>query len=117
VATAVEPEGIDREIGQLKSEIGKMLAGISDRLATESSKFRSLQKATESKERELKELYGQSKKAAVSLGCSHRGSEPKRDDFETDMARKREELQTEIELPSHGMGEGEEGTRIRAQGT
>src|SRR5208282_825324 len=84
VATAVEPEGIDREIGQLKSEIGKMLAGISDRLATESSKFRSLQKATESKERELKELYG-IEKAAVSLAALIEAQSQKRDDFETEM--------------------------------
>jgi hypothetical protein len=34
VAAAVEPEGIDREIGQLKAEIGKFLAEISDRLAS-----------------------------------------------------------------------------------
>jgi len=97
VATAVEPEGIDREIGQLKSEIGKMLAGISDRLAAESSKFRSLQKATESKERELKELYG-IEKAAVSLAALIEAQSQKRDDFETDMAHKREELQTEIDF-------------------
>src|SRR5881396_3690837 len=37
VATAVAPEGIDREIGSLKAEMGKMLADISDRLAAESS--------------------------------------------------------------------------------
>src|ERR1039458_5259672 len=53
VATAVEPEGIDREIGQLKSEIGKMLAGISDRLAPQASQVRRLHKAPENKKREL----------------------------------------------------------------
>ena len=32
VATAIDPEGIDRDIGALKSEIGKMLAVVSDRM-------------------------------------------------------------------------------------
>src|SRR2546422_1448406 len=68
VATAVAPDGIDREIGNLKADIGKMLADVSDRLAAESARFRSIQKAVESKERELKELYG-IEKAAVSLAA------------------------------------------------
>src|SRR6266478_3884186 len=68
VATAVAPDGIDREIGSLKAEIGKMLADVSDRLGAESARFRSIQKAVESKEREIKELYG-IEKAAVSLAA------------------------------------------------
>src|SRR6266513_4300253 len=47
VAATVAAEGIDREIGGLKSEIGKMLADISERLAAEAGRFRSLQKAVE----------------------------------------------------------------------
>ena len=95
VATAVEPEGIDREIGQLKAEIGKFLADISDRLASESSRFRSIQKAVQSKEGELKELYA-IEKAAVSLAALLEAQNQKRSDFETQMAREREELQSEI---------------------
>jgi hypothetical protein len=68
VATGIAPDGIDREIGQLKAEIGKFLADISDRLGEESGKFRQIQKAVESKERELKELYG-IEKSAVSLAA------------------------------------------------
>jgi hypothetical protein len=95
VATAVEPEGMDRDIGQLKAEIGKFLADISDRLAAESGKFRSIQKAVQSKEAELKELYG-IEKAAISLAALLEAQSQKRSDFETQMAREREELQTEI---------------------
>ncbi len=62
------PEAIDRELGGLKAEIGKMLADISDRLASESAKFLQVQKAVESKEREIKELYG-IEKSAVSLAA------------------------------------------------
>jgi hypothetical protein len=95
VATAVEPEGIDREIGQLKSEVGKFLANISDRLGSESGRFGSVQKAVQSKELELKELYG-IEKAAVTLAALLEAQNQKRDEFETDMARQREELQSEI---------------------
>src|SRR6476660_4812505 len=68
VASEIQPEGIDREIGELKAQIGKMLADVADRLAAESTKFRSIQKAVSSKENELKELYG-IEKAAVSLAA------------------------------------------------
>jgi hypothetical protein len=94
-AAAVEPEGLDREIGQLKSEIGKFLVDISERLAAESARFRSLQKAVESREGELKELYG-IEKAAVSLAALLEAQNQKRAEFETDMAREREELETGI---------------------
>ena len=79
MATAVEADGIDREIGGLKAQIGKMLADISERLATESTGCRSIQKAVESKEQELKELYG-IEKAAVSLGSVEDGPTSKRID-------------------------------------
>ena len=96
VATAVEADGIDREIGGLKAQIGKMLAEISERLATESSRFRSIQKAVESKEQELKELYG-IEKAAVSLAALIEAQHQKRIEFETNIAKEREELRREID--------------------
>src|SRR5260370_35832963 len=55
VATGVAPDGIDREIGNLKAEIGKMLVDVSDRLATASARFTSSQKPVEGKEGELRE--------------------------------------------------------------
>jgi len=96
VAAAVAPENIDREIGQLKAEIGKMLVDVSDRLSTESAKFRSLQKAVESKERDLKELYG-IEKAAVSLAALIEAQNERRFTFETEIAKEREQLQGEID--------------------
>jgi len=97
VATAVVAEGIDREIGDLKSQIGKMLADISDQLASESARFHSIQKAVASKEQELKELYG-IEKSAVSLAALIEAQNQKRADFEADIARQREELQREIDF-------------------
>jgi len=95
VASAVEPEAIDRDIGALKAEIGKVLADLSDRLAAESSRFRGIQKAVQSKEMELKELYG-IEKTAVSLAALIEAQNQKRAEFEVEMAREREELETEI---------------------
>lgn len=96
VALAIDPEGIDRDIGALKAEIGRMLADVSDRLAAESSKFRGVQKAVSSKEQELQELYG-IEKAAVSLAALIEAQNQKRTEFESQMAREREELEAEIE--------------------
>jgi hypothetical protein len=95
-AAAIVPEGIDLEIGQLKAEIGKMLADVSDRLAEESARFRSIQKAVESKEAELKELYG-IEKTAVSLAALIEAQNQKRSVFEEGMANERERLEQEIE--------------------
>jgi hypothetical protein len=96
VATGVAPDGIDREIGNLKAEMGKMLADISERLAAEAGRFRHVQKAVESKENELKELYG-IEKSAVSLAALIEAQNQKRHDFETQTAQERDELQSEME--------------------
>jgi hypothetical protein len=96
VATGIAPEGIDREIGHVKAEIGKMLADVSDRLAAESARFRSIQKAVESKEAELKELYG-IEKAAVSLAALIEAQNQKRAEFESAMAEERARLQSELD--------------------
>ena len=96
VATAIDPEGIDRDIGALKSEIGKMLADVSDRLAAESAKFRGIQKAVAGKERELQELYG-IEKAAVSLAALIEAQNQKRAEFESQITQEREELEGEME--------------------
>ncbi len=95
-AAAVEADSIDREIGGLKSEISKMLADVSEKLAVEASRFRSLQKAVETKELELQELYG-IEKSASSLAALIEAQNQKRQDFEEEMARQRDELKREID--------------------
>lgn len=94
-ASSVAPEGIDREIGSLKAEIGAMLAEVSERLATEAARFKSLQQAVETKQRELQELYG-IEKGASTLAALIEAQNLKRAEFETDMAQQRETLAREI---------------------
>lgn len=95
-AAAVEADGIDREIGGLKSEIGRMLGDVSEKLAAEAMRFRNLQQAVATKEQELRELYG-IEKAASTLGALIEAQNQKRRDFEAEMAQQRETLTAEIE--------------------
>jgi hypothetical protein len=95
-AAAVGAEGIDREIGGLKSEIGRMLAEVSEKLAAEAARFRNLQKAVEAKEQELRELYG-IEKAASTLAALIEAQNQKRRDFETETVQQRDTLTAEIE--------------------
>lgn len=96
VAATVAAEGIDREIGGLKSEIGKMLADVSEKLAAEAGRFRSLQKAVEVKEGEVKELYG-IEKSASALAALIEAQNQKRRDFEAETTQQREELKREMD--------------------
>jgi hypothetical protein len=95
-AASVAADGIDREIGGLKSEISKMLADVSEKLGAEAIRFKSLQKAVETKDRELHELYG-IEKSASALAALIEAQNQKRRDFETEIAEQREELKREIE--------------------
>jgi hypothetical protein len=96
VAATVAADGIDREIGGLKSEISKMLADLAEKLAAEAGRFRSLQKAAEAKEAELRELYG-IEKSAVTLAALIEAQNQKQRDFENATAQQREELKREMD--------------------
>lgn len=96
VADAFSPDGIDREIGNLRAEIGKSLGEISEKLLGEIGKYRSVQQAVESKQRELQELYG-IEKSAATLAALIETQNQKRREFETELASQKEELSTEIE--------------------
>jgi hypothetical protein len=95
-AAALVPEGIDREIGSLKSEIGKLLAEVSEKLAAEGARFKGLQEAVGAKQRELQELYG-IEKAATTLGALIEAHNQKRAEFEAEMAQERQDLKDEID--------------------
>ena len=96
VAESIVAEEIDRSIGNLKATIGKALGELSERLAAESAKFRSLQAAIASKERELQELYG-IEKSAATLAALIESQNKRQQQFEDEMAGTREALSKEIE--------------------
>ncbi len=96
VAAGLAPDGVERGLGDLKATIGKSLAEIAERMASEVTRFKAVQKAVESKERELQELYG-IEKAATSLAALIEAQNQKRREFEIELGRQKEELTREIE--------------------
>lgn len=73
-----------------------MLTQISDRLEDEINKLEGVQKAIEIKEKELKELY-EIEKTAATLAALIEAQNQKRQEFESEMAKRKEELIQEIE--------------------
>jgi hypothetical protein len=96
VAAGLAPDGVERALGNLKADIGRSLAEIAERMATEVTRFKAIQKAVESRERDLQELYG-IEKAATSLAALIEAQNQKRREFEIELGRQKEELTREIE--------------------
>ncbi|MBM4080640.1 MAG: hypothetical protein FJ278_13135 [Planctomycetes bacterium] len=95
VADSLSTEGIAKEIGTLKSEIGKVLAQLSDRLEEAIGKYLETQRAVEVKAQELKEFY-EIEKAASSLTALLEAQKEKRQQFEAEMAERKQALEAEI---------------------
>jgi hypothetical protein len=96
VAESLSSEGVAREISTLKTEAGKMLAQISDRLEEEIGKFKAIQNAIGLKEKELQDLF-EIEKSAVTLAALIESQNQKRQAFDLEMAEKKEALSQEIE--------------------
>ena len=96
VALAVSSDGASREIADLKLEIGKMLAELSDKLDDEVSKFRKIEEAVRFKEKELEELYG-IERSALSLAALIESQRRKQEEFESKMAADKEQLSRDME--------------------
>jgi hypothetical protein len=95
VADTLSTDGIAREIGALRSEVGKMLAQLSDKLEAETEKYDRVKQATAVREQQLKEIY-EIEKAASSLTALIQSQAERREQFETDMATRKAELEEEI---------------------
>jgi len=95
VAEALSSEGVIKEIGNLKLEIGKRLTHISDGLEEEVGKFNQIQKAIKVKDEELKELY-EIERSAETLAALIESQNKKRQEFELEMTARKEELYREI---------------------
>ena len=96
VAGAMSSEGVVKGVSNLKLETSKMLTQISDKLEDEVNKLKGIQKACEIKEEELKELY-EIEKTASTLAALIEAQNRKRQEFESEMAQRKEELVEEIE--------------------
>jgi hypothetical protein len=108
-ADALSTDGIVKEIGNLKSEMGKMLAQLSDRLEDGVRTYEGIKKAVAVKEGELQEIY-EIEKAASSLAALIEAQEIKRQEFEREMTANKENLGREIQTMR---GEWEKDKRLR----
>lgn len=96
VADALTTDGIIRDISGLKAEVGKVLTTLSDRLEQEAGRYEAVKRAIIEKEKELSEIY-EIQKAASSLSALIEAHNLKKDEFEADMAGRKELLTREIE--------------------
>lgn len=94
-AEAVVDESIAGHIGNLKTEIGRMLSQVSDKLESEAARLAKVHQAAEIREKELQELYG-IEREAQTLAALLESQTRKRDEFESKMAAERETLEKEI---------------------
>ena len=95
-ADSLSTEGIAREVGNLRAEIGKVLIELSDRLEEEISKYLQVKRANEAKEKELKEIF-EIEKEALSLAALIDAQKSERERFDAEMSGKKQALETEIE--------------------
>lgn len=96
-AESASMEGIASHIATLKTEVGKMLGQVSDKLETEALKLTKIQQAIEIREKELQELYA-IEKESQTLAALIQSQAVKREEFESKMASDRENLEKEIAL-------------------
>lgn len=92
VASSLSTDGIVQSIGNLKSEIGKLLSEISDKLENEVKKFNATEQAVKVKESELQEVYEISR-SAQTLAALIEAQNRKKQEFEEEMARRKEEIE------------------------
>jgi hypothetical protein len=101
VADSLSAEGVVKGISDLRFEIGKLLAKISDKLEEEVDKFTKIQKAIDFKENELKEVY-EIERSAETLAALIEAQRKKKEEYEKEMTARMEELEFDIETERTG---------------
>jgi len=93
---ALSTEGITRDVSTLKAEMGRLLSGLSERLEDEVKKYQAVKGAVAAKETELQEIY-EIQKSASTLTALLELQATKKEEFEQEMAERKENLLGEIE--------------------
>jgi hypothetical protein len=94
-ADALTADGAAVKINDLKSEIGKMLSQLSDKMEDEAANYLKLKESIELKKNELKEIYD-IEAAAHALAALIEAQKQKRESFDEEMTAKKDALETEI---------------------
>jgi len=96
IADSLSTEGVEKGISNLRLEIGRMLTEISDRMEGEVNEFKGIQKAIEVKEKEFQEVF-EIERSAETLAALIESQNLKRQEFESEMAKRKEALNEEID--------------------
>ncbi|UCG14632.1 MAG: hypothetical protein JSU72_09380 [Deltaproteobacteria bacterium] len=96
IADSLSAEGVVKGISDLRLEVGKLLAKISDKLEEEVDKFTKIQKAIEFKENELKEVY-EIERSAETLAALIEAQRKKKEEYEKEITERMDEFELEIE--------------------
>lgn len=91
----VSADGVLLKINQLKQEMLKTLADLSDKLTAEVQKYDQVQQAIEIKQKELKEIF-EIERSAGTLAALIEAQHLEREQFERRMAEEKEDLTEEI---------------------
>lgn len=97
VADSLSSEGVVKNIGALRIELGKLLTQVSDRLEEEVNNYRKVKAAIEIKNKEIEEIYGIDK-SAQSLAALIEAQSEKRVEFEEEMADKKAKIEAEMQM-------------------
>jgi hypothetical protein len=95
VADSLTPEGAVSKITELKTEIGKMLSQLSDKLEEETSNYLKIKEGIELKKTELKEIYD-IENSAFTLAALIETQREKKQEFEEEISTKKNVLEDEI---------------------
>lgn len=114
VADSLSMEGIGKEVGNLRSEIGTMLVELSDKMEGEIGKYRQVREAVDAKEEELKEIF-EIEKEASALAALIEAQKEKQEQFDSGMAEKKEELEYEIEATREEWAEEQKAHQAEVQ--
>jgi hypothetical protein len=95
-ADELTTERIARDIGALKSEIGRTLTQVGDRLDAEVLRYQDLKRAVSAKEKELQEIY-EIQNSASTVAALLEVQQQKREEFEAEAGARKAELDAEIE--------------------
>jgi len=100
-AEALSAEGVVKEIGNLKLDIGKTLSRIADQLEGEVNRLAMIQYAIAAKEKEIQELY-EIEKSAMTLAALIEAQNQKRQEFTVETDEKKAALKQEIDQTRAG---------------
>lgn len=96
VADDISADGVVAQISALRSELGRMLVQLSEKMEQEVARYRAVKRAIEEKEAELQELY-EIEKSAGSLAALIEAQNLKKQEFETTLETRKEQALEEVQ--------------------